>query len=79
MDLSKPAKTLTTQITDGTGEYTYKENGRYWVLSKEEAARLQSFPPTYKFVGSETSIRKQIGNSVAPLLAQAVAARIRFD
>jgi DNA (cytosine-5)-methyltransferase 1 len=79
MDLSKPAKTLTTQITAGTGEYTYKKDGSYWVLSVEEAARLQSFPPTYKFEGSKTSIRKQIGNSVAPLLAQAVAAKIQFD
>ena len=42
------------------------------MISQREAARLQSFPDSYRFFGSKTSIYKQIGNAVPPLLAYAV-------
>jgi DNA (cytosine-5)-methyltransferase 1 len=45
-------------------------------LSVREAARLQSFPDTFKFYGPITSIQQQIGNAVPPLLAEAVFERI---
>lgn len=38
-----------------------------------EAARLQSFPDTYKFYGTKDSVYQQIGNAVPPLLGRAVA------
>jgi DNA (cytosine-5)-methyltransferase 1 len=45
------------------------------VLSQREAARLQSFPDTFVFRGSRSSVNKQIGNAVPPLLAYQVASR----
>jgi DNA (cytosine-5)-methyltransferase 1/site-specific DNA-methyltransferase (adenine-specific) len=45
-------------------------------ITPREAARLQSFPDTYRFVGSKTNIGKQIGNAVPPLLARAVGMAI---
>lgn len=46
-------------------------------LTIREAARLQSFPDNYKFVGSLGTIRTGIGNAVPPLLARAIADHIR--
>jgi len=45
-------------------------------LSLREAARLQSFPDSYKFCGPLVFQQQQVGDAVPPLLAQAVFERI---
>lgn len=60
-------------------EFFKPEKGRYLhpkahrAITLREAARLQSFPDGFKFVGSMTQIARQIGNAVPPRLAKAVA------
>ena len=66
MDTSKPACTITTQTHTSTGCFTIRRGAKYFSLGVEEAARLQSFTTSFRFCGSETSVRKQIGNSVPP-------------
>jgi DNA (cytosine-5)-methyltransferase 1 len=46
-------------------------------LSVREAARLQSFPDSYKFTGTIGLQQQQVGNAVPPGLAQAVFEQIR--
>lgn len=45
-------------------------------MSIREGARLQSFPDDYKFYGSDSMKRLEIGNAVPPLLSIAIAKKI---
>lgn len=68
----RPAFTIRT-------EFFKPEKGRYLhpvqhrPITHREAARLQSFPDSFKFTGSKIEIAKQIGNAVPPVLAARVA------
>jgi DNA (cytosine-5)-methyltransferase 1 len=71
MDRSKPSQTIDT----GHRTYFHYEENR--IISVREAARLQSFPDTYEFLGSKQYQYKQVGNAVPPILAYEVAKSIR--
>lgn len=72
----RPSYTITTYFNrPGNGAYIHPKQDR--VISAREAARLQSFPDQYVFLGSKTSLCKQIGNAVPPLLAFAIAKQIK--
>lgn len=46
-------------------------------FSMREAARIQTFPDNFQFVGSETAAYRMIGNAVPPKFARAIAEGIK--
>lgn len=66
----RPSYTITCYFRNvSAGPFVHPAADR--AFTPREAARLQSFQDTYKFVG--TSIPRQIGNAVPPLLARSIA------
>lgn len=67
-----PATTITTRFdTPSAGRYIHPVLDR--TITPREAARIQTFPDDFEFIGSKSSICKQIGNAVPPLLAEFIA------
>lgn len=76
MEKNKPAYTLTTRInTPSVGRIIHPINNR--TITPREAARIQSFPDDFIFVGGITTVGMQIGNAVSPLLAENIAFNLR--
>ena len=72
-----PSYTINTYFNrPGNGCHIHYDQNR--TLSQREAARLQSFPDSFTFVGSKTAVNNQIGNAVPPLLAYQIAENIPF-
>ena len=74
LDRNKPAYTIIASGGGGTWTYHYEEPR---ALTNRERARLQGFPDDYTFVGSNTEVRRQIGNAVPPVGIYAFAKRIQ--
>ncbi len=65
------AGTITTNFHNpGSGRFTHYRDDR--TLTIREAARIQSFDDSYKFMGHMSQASRHVGNAVPPLLARAV-------
>ena len=63
-----PCRTIAAHIAKDGYWYIHPEQHRS--LSIREAARIQSFPDWFQFAGFRTSAFRQIGEAVAPLVAE---------
>lgn len=73
-----PSPTITGGcVMISKGRFGHPDQNR--AISLREAARLQTFPDSFKFCGSFGEIAKQIGNAVPPLLAQKTATTLIED
>lgn len=76
MSPDEQSVTITTRFdTPSSGKFTHPYLDR--AITVREAARIQSFPDTFRFLGTKTSQMKQVGNAVPPILAGAIAKEVR--
>lgn len=74
----KPSPTIITRFdTPSNGRNSHPHLHR--AITPREAARLQSFPDKFIFYGNKSSVIKQIGNAVPPLLGKALGELISRD
>ncbi|MFP6030332.1 DNA cytosine methyltransferase [Helicobacter pylori] len=75
LNWNKVSPTIDTRFdTPSNGTNSHPELHRS--ITPREAARIQSFNDNYIFYGNKTSVCKQIGNAVPPLLALALGKAI---
>lgn len=73
LDPEKPAPTVTARGDNKGGVVILPHPNGERRMSCRELAAVQSFPLDYEFYGNRSSIYRQIGNAVPPLLGFAVA------
>ena len=74
LDWDDLSRTITAHIAkDG---YWYIHPSEHRTLTVREAARIQTFPDSFRFAGTRSDAFRQIGNAVPPLLGRIVAEAI---
>lgn len=73
LDYDKPSPTIIAHLYKDGLAFIHPDGTQARSISVREAARLQSFPDNFVFVGTQSSMYKQIGNAVPPLLAYHLA------
>ncbi|MEQ6916284.1 DNA cytosine methyltransferase [Halomonas aquatica] len=77
MESDQPARTLMAHLGKDSYSHIHYDSRQARTISVREAARLQSFPDGFIFQGPMNPAFRQIGNAVPPLMARALAEKIK--
>ena len=73
LESGKPSNTIVAHLHKDRLRHIHPDPEQARSITVREAARLQSFPDDFEFLGSMGDQYKMIGNAVPPLLAKAIA------
>ena len=75
LDETKPSRTITAHLRMDCLSHIHPNQIR--TITPREAARIQSFPDDYFFLGPYLKTYMQIGNAVPPIMAKHIAKVIK--
>ena len=76
LDPDEPSTTIIAHLYKDGNRFIHYDPSQQRTITVREAARLQSFPDDFDFVGSRGNAYQMIGNAVPVLLAKAIAQAI---
>lgn len=73
LEPKEPSTTIIAHLYKDGNRFIHYDPQQQRTITVREAARLQSFPDDFEFIGSRGNAYQMIGNAVPPLLANAIA------
>lgn len=68
-----PSTTIIAHLYKDGNRFIHYDSKQARSITPREAARLQSFPDDFHFIGTQSSVFQMIGNAVPPLLGKNIA------
>ena len=76
LEPDEPSTTIIAHLYKDGNRFIHYDSSQQRSITVREAARLQSFPDDFDFVGNRGNAYQMIGNAVPPRLASAIAKAI---
>lgn len=77
LEPDEPSTTIIAHLYKDGNRFIHYDPLQQRTITVREAARLQSFPDDFEFIGSRGNAYQMIGNAVPPKLAKAIAEAIK--